>query len=1089
MVVVIDALDECENTKSTQQILEVLLTKSKGLPIKFMVSSRPEAGIRHQMEKNGTWIDSRVVLHELDGGEVQTDIKTYLKAELAPISPSELEIKKLADRAGVLFIYAATVIRYVGYDDFGRNPQARLNAVLGMSEKQGTAQTKEIDQLYGAILGAAIGDERLETTERDDMKLVLHTVVCAKASLTVDALNGLLKFDDVGRVHAALHPLWSVLHVMGPEMTVTTLHASFPDYLTDPRRSGNSKWHCDAATHHGILARKSFEHIRDTVPQFNICKLESSYLYDSQVKDLDARMDKYIPLELRYACQYWSAHLDASDSGLVSLLEQFLIKQLLLWMEVMNLTKNIAATPENLTSAKKCAAKHGATDELIALIHDAWRFAQTVVSSPVSQSTPHIYMSMIPFLSSHSPIRKHYAHRMQGMIGVEGTALDRRKPLLAQWFFGWSRCVGHSPDGTLFAIHEYDLQYQISIIDTSSGHKVRSLFHKDVGRISRVTFSPDGTRVASGTYDGDIWVWHIGSEQQVVDSGEHQDSISEITFSHDGAHIVSGSENGIIRVWDAYSGQIALPLLVGHPDYVISIAVSFDNTKIVSGSPDHTICVWEMQNGRPVFDPIKRHTGTLHTVDFSPNNSFIVAGCTNMVCVWDSHTGQSLLAPLLHKDSIYSVAISPDSTYIAAGLSGGTIQIWDVTSGKAISELSTGSKSRVNMLTYSADGTRIISHSESNLEMTERLLCLFDARNTSAPLNANASLGHTEPISSIDISPNGERIVSGSGDTICVWDPITGQLVLGPLTGHTDYVYIVRYSPVGSRFLSCSEDNTLRQWDAQTGDGLVVKNPIVDKTSFISAAYSPDGNHIATISYDAIVCVWSSKTGEQILGLMQGEEEGLSIQFSTDGATLLTSWSDGAVRIWDMQSGQLVSSIPSQVGLSLVASAFSPDGLRNVIAEPIYNNSSATMYQRITQTGERIPWPFKGDISRISGIQFSHNGSRIVHGSFDRTVHIWDAQTGDPVFGPLKGHIDGVTAVAYSPDGTYIASASKDKAIRIWDVRMQPDSSPFIEWVLKGDGSLMWPRNTAMMTRDGYVRLRFGGALIGEAWADCWLDI
>ncbi|CAE6437694.1 unnamed protein product [Rhizoctonia solani] len=356
LVVVIDALDECENETSTRRILDVLLTHSEGLPIKFVVSSRPEATIRERMARN----DDRVVLHELDKKEVQSDIKTYLREGLSRMSPSESEIEKLAERAGVLFIYAATVIRYVGYDDFGRNPRARLTGMLSMTNQRGNSQTKGIDQLYGVILEAALNDGELEEMERDDMKLVLHTVVCAKAPLTVDALNGLLKLDDVDRIHAALRPLWSVLHVM-TNMTVTTLHASFPDYLTDPKRSGDAPWHCDAATHHGFLAQKSLERIRDTRPQFNICRLESSYLYDYQVRDLDARVEKYILIELRYACQYWSTHLDACDSGLLPLLEQFLTKQLLLWMEVMNLTKNVATTPHNLTTAKKWAAKYGAT--------------------------------------------------------------------------------------------------------------------------------------------------------------------------------------------------------------------------------------------------------------------------------------------------------------------------------------------------------------------------------------------------------------------------------------------------------------------------------------------------------------------------------------------------------------------------------------------------------------------------------------------------------------------------------------------------------------------------------------------------------
>ncbi|KAL5633842.1 hypothetical protein ACGC1H_005881 [Rhizoctonia solani] len=122
-------------------------------------------------------------------------------------------------------------------------------------------------------------------------------------------------------------------------------------------------------------------------------------------------------------------------------------------------------------------------------------------------------------------------------------------------------------------------------------------------------------------------------------------------------------------------------------------------------------------------------------------------------------------------------------------------------------------------------------------------------------------------------------------------------------------------------------------------------------------------------------------------------------------------------------------------------------------------------------------------------------------------VHIWDAQTGDSIFGPLKGHTNGVISVAYSPDGTYVASASADKSIRIWDVSTHLDSSPLNKWELDKDrwvvdersarliwvpvdlrGSLMWPRNTALLSRDGYVRLSFDGAMIGEDWAECWLD-
>ncbi|KAH7323322.1 hypothetical protein B0J17DRAFT_742724 [Rhizoctonia solani] len=382
MVIVIDALDECEDPKSTQQIFDVLLTKARHLPLKFVVSSRPEGAICDQMEKRGTEVDSQIVLHELDSAEVRMDIKTYLKIELAPIHPSELEVEKLADQAGLLFIYAATVIRYVSYDGFQRNPHARLKTVLYMTEQCGKAQTQEIDNLYTLILTAAFDDANLEERERDDMKLVLNTVICAQQPLTTGALTGLLELGEVDRVYAALRPLWSVLHVVKPARTVTSLHASFPDYMLDPRRSG--KWNCDAATHNYVLYERCSEFIRNTKPQFNICGLESSFLCDKEVKDLEVRIRDTIPLELYYASRHWAAHISSSHSNaaprLVLLLERFMREHMLLWMEVMNLTGNTGALSGCLVTAKRWAMPY---PEVLRAPNGSTRPKESIIGSMV----------------------------------------------------------------------------------------------------------------------------------------------------------------------------------------------------------------------------------------------------------------------------------------------------------------------------------------------------------------------------------------------------------------------------------------------------------------------------------------------------------------------------------------------------------------------------------------------------------------------------------------------------------------------------------------------------------------------------------
>jgi WD40 repeat protein len=110
--------------------------------------------------------------------------------------------------------------------------------------------------------------------------------------------------------------------------------------------------------------------------------------------------------------------------------------------------------------------------------------------------------------------------------------------------------------------------------------------------------------------------------------------------------------------------------------------------------------------------------------------------------------------------------------------------------------------------------------------------------------------------------------------------------------------------------------------------------------------------------------------------------------------------------------------------------AFSPDGTRIVSG-----SYDSTIRIWDAQTGEEVIEPFTGHTSIIQSVAFSPDGTRIVSGSYDRTIRIWDAQTGEEVVEPLTGHTDRVQSVAFSPDGTRIVSGSFDKTIRIWDAK------------------------------------------------------
>lgn len=141
----------------------------------------------------------------------------------------------------------------------------------------------------------------------------------------------------------ALQPLWSVLHVVETSGLVTILHESFPQYMFDSKRSG--EYHCDPIIHNQTLAQAWFDRIKSVQAQFNICGLESSYVPDLEIPNLNSRVEKVILPELFYACRYWASHLDhaegSADVIAIERLKFFLSTQLLVWMEVMNLKKCI----------------------------------------------------------------------------------------------------------------------------------------------------------------------------------------------------------------------------------------------------------------------------------------------------------------------------------------------------------------------------------------------------------------------------------------------------------------------------------------------------------------------------------------------------------------------------------------------------------------------------------------------------------------------------------------------------------------------------------------------------------------------------
>ncbi|QRW04449.1 WD repeat-containing protein [Ceratobasidium sp. AG-Ba] len=971
VVVVVDALDECDNEASVAEILEALLSHASKLPIKFFITSRPEPTILGRMRNTALEnVNTELRLHELAHPTVQADIRTFLVAQLKPhITVSDFEVDRIAELSGVLFIYAATVVRYVSSGNFAR-ARSRLAEVTSTSVVPSPKTTEAVDALYTAILSAAYDNSESTDADRKELLLVLHTVVCAREPMSEDVIARMLGFESTESVTAALLPVLSVLQVAEDTRIVSTLHESFRDYLLQKARSG--RFHCDNEIHNEYLADSCLRQICESSSAFNICKLPSSFLSDENVAAKDMTVKQAIREEMLYSSRYWSAHLTQTNcsSDLANTLFNFLSTRLLLWMEIMNLTGYFADGTRAIYEVDSWWKRDlRPTDRHIqALLGDAWRFMSAYASSPAESSTPHLYVSTLTFWPSESPIAR-YKQRGPRVIGDRSTALDLRqtRPTRTIGVESGVLCVAYSPSGIYVVSGSIDGAVQIW--DSRSGRQVGQPLTGHTGYVWSVGYSPDGKYIVSGSEDRTIRMWDAASGQPVGQPlTGHTDSVWSVGYSPDGKHIVSGSEDSTIRMWDAASGQPVGQPLTGHTGSVLSVGYSPDGKHIVSGSEDSTIRMWDAASGQPVGQPLTGHTGSVLSVGYSPDGKHIVSGSSDStIRMWDAASGQPVGQPLTgHTHYVLSVGYSPDGKHIVSGSSDRTI-LWDAASGQPVGQPLTGHTDYVRSVRYSPGGKHIVSGSEDS---TIRMWDAASSQPVGQPLT-----GHTGSVLSVGYSPDGKHIVSGSSDrTIRMWDAASGQPVGQPLTGHTGSVLSVGYSPDGKHIVSGSSDRTIRMWDAASGQP--VGQPLTGHTHYVgSVGYSPDGKHIVSGSSDRTIRMWDAASGQPVGQPLTGHTGSVwSVGYSPDGKYIVSGSNDRTIRMWDAASGQPVGQ------------------------------------------------PLTGHTGSVWSVGYSPDGKHIVSGSEDSTIRMWDAASGQPVGQPLTGHTGSVLSVGYSPDGKHTSS-------------------------------------------------------------------
>ncbi|KAH7187155.1 hypothetical protein DER44DRAFT_176620 [Fusarium oxysporum] len=602
VVMVIDALDECDQEADIRLLINIFSQAKTVRPhLRVFLTSRPELPIRLGFsEVQGAYQD--LVLHDIPTQVVEHDITVFLNDEFKKIRydfnmtvgderklpsdwPGRPTVQSLAQMAVPLFIFAATVCRFIG-DRKRDSPPIQLRKVLDYEKNDKTQIIK-------------------------DFKMIVGSIVILATPLSVWALSQLLEIDPEV-VDNRLDTLHSVLSIPPTRKApVRLLHLSFRDYLITNAR----EFRVDERHTHQVLAKHCLLVMRGGLCE-NICSLPFPGTRRSTVDNLE--LEERIPPQIQYACMHWAYHHMEGDpkSNDNNEVHDFLKTHFLHWVEALSL----------IGRAKECL------DSLRSLA----RWLETNFS--VTAEAPLQIYSCLVFAPSRSVVRKTFEKAVPKWITNLPKVPENWDACLLtlEGHSTWVNSVVFSHDSKKVASASADKT--IRIWNTETGKCERVLEgHSD--NVNSVVFSHDSKKVASASWDNTVRMWNTetGKCERVLEG--HSSYVCSVVFSHDSKKVASASDDKTIRIWNAETGEYER-VLEGHSDSVTSAVFSHDSKKVASASDDKTIRMWNTETGK-CERVLEGHSSSVNSVVFSHDSKKVAsASWDNTIRIWDAETGE-----------------------------------------------------------------------------------------------------------------------------------------------------------------------------------------------------------------------------------------------------------------------------------------------------------------------------------------------------------------------------------------------------------------------------------------------------------------